>query len=111
MFLKIHLKRMKKLNLSHLLFLKAKKGLKTASTRKGIKEFTLGFTQCVDIKTKETIDIRITKLELRKYKQIDDKLANIEDYSRAEDLKFALKSYYPNIKEDDDITIVFFTLV
>lgn len=102
---------MKKIKLVPSLFEKAKLGYKKASTRLGIKEFTVGESEVVNNQTHESVPVFIHKIEVRKYKDIDDKLAQIEDYQMAEELKEALKVHYPDISDNDYITVVHFSII
>lgn len=100
----------KEIKLTPELFLLAKSGKKKATTRKGVKDFDVGEAYIINAQEpSEKLLVTIDKLEIKKYKEIDDSLAKLENYTSAIELKLALKTHYPTIKEEDNITIVYFS--
>ena len=99
------------LRLKHECYKKAVKGDKTATIRRGIRRWAPGDKVLVNSSNpREKTNILIKKIEHKKYKNIDDKLAHKEGFKKAEDLKVQLKEFYPDIKENDSMTVVYFEL-
>ena len=55
--------------------------------------------------------LRITAIEERTFADIDDALARIETYRRAEELRSSLRRFYPDIQDEDQVRIIHFGCV
>ena len=90
---------------------KAVGGNKTVTIRRGIRQYAPGDKVLVNATNpREKTNIIIKKIEHKKFKQIDDKLAHKEGMKKAEDVKNNLKSFYPDIKDNDSMTVIHFEL-
>lgn len=88
-----------------------KEGNKKATTCLGIKRYRLGDAFLVNPHdNNDSIKIKINQFKIIQYKEINDDLARIENYNTKEELKNVLKEIYPNIQDEDFLTVVFFKL-
>ena len=86
-------------------------GKKTATVRKGVKQFAIGEHWVVNATHPDQKALVIVrKIERKKYKDIDEKVAKAENYDSLESFKEDFKKFYPEIKDDDTVTIVHFKL-
>lgn len=100
---------MQKIILNDDLLLRVHKKEKTATTRRGIKDYTLGPVVFVGSENKQELGpYTIHRLELVKFEDIDDCLAKIEGYKSAEELKSILVDIYGEIQNGEFFTVAYF---
>lgn len=88
-------------------------GKKSATTRLGIKELTLGSNTLVNSEyPDDRIEVIVTGLELatKRYIASSQRIASLENYEHPQELVNALESIYGKIEDDDDFTIVHFKI-
>ncbi|MEE2961535.1 MAG: ASCH domain-containing protein [Myxococcota bacterium] len=90
-------------------------GKKSATTRLVRAETLsdLAPSGCVFAQTPESerpfARLEIHGMEDRKFSEIDDNLAHIENLESATELQDALKQFYPDIVDEDLVRVIFFT--
>lgn len=97
-------------NLMHLV----KGGFKKATTRFGVKDYTLGPETLVNSEDPEDkIEITVTGLELatKRYIASSQRICALENYEEPLELITVLESIYGKIEEDDEFTIVHFKVI
>jgi hypothetical protein len=83
-------------------------GTKVATVRKGRRNYALGPSS---FKAGETIiPIIITRVSYCRFDGLTDEDARLEGGQSAKELQDALKTFYPDLKDDDEVTIVRFSL-
>jgi putative Mg2+ transporter-C (MgtC) family protein len=86
-------------------------GLKTVTVRRGIKQYNIGRNLLVNVSNpSQKRNIIVTKIENRKYKDLDDKIAKKENYKDLKELKENFELFYPDIKDNDSVTVVYYHL-
>lgn len=105
---------MQKIKLKQELFNRVYSGEKTATTRKGIKNYTVGEAEFINPKNEqEIIKIFIEQVSIAKYGSIksgNSYLHIYEGYETRKDLCEALESIYGDINGVDYMTIVYYKL-
>lgn len=89
-------------------------GFKTATTRKGLKDYTVGLAKLVDpADPSNFIDIVVTSVHLYTWRSIvhSDYLYVYEGYDRSSDLDEALEDIYGKMDDDQLMTVIYFRVV
>lgn len=104
---------MQQIKLDKKLFSKVLSGVKTATTRKDLKGYTLGPAEFVNPKDNgDVIPIIITRLALETWNGIihDSSLYHYEGYRASSDLDEALENIYGKMEKDQVMTVIYFKL-
>lgn len=84
-------------------------GDKKLTVRRGIKEYHIGKHLIVNTAfPNQKRNISVTKIEHKKYKEIDSKIAKLEGFNTLKEFKSNFESLYPEIKDEDSVTVVHF---
>jgi hypothetical protein len=81
-------------------------GRETATIREGHRDYIVGPAVFDAKRTK--IPIEITSLEYKFFHDLTDEDAKLDGGISKDELKASLKTYYPTIKDTDEVTIVHF---
>ena len=102
---------MREIKLKRDLLNNVRAGIKTATTRKGIKDFSVGPARLVDhADPANFVDVTIHRINLHTwgYIQEHDTLYHYEGYSNPKELNDALLDIYGEMDDDQDMTVIFF---
>lgn len=97
-----------KIRLAREYFDKVQNGLKTTTVRAGRREVTAGNAKFVS--SDAEIDIVITSFEYKRLGELSDDDAIRDGFLNTLQLRDALKKYYPELDEKDDVTVIHFKL-
>lgn len=92
------------------LFTAIKRGSKTATSRKGIREYKLGTAVASNVSGSTLIPIHIISITYKKFKDLADEDAHPEGYVLARVLQDVLLGIYPDLTDESDITLVNFVV-
>ncbi len=96
------------INIDPLFEKKILSGEKTVTVRRNIKKFKKG--NCVLILGKNRFAAEIEKIEYRKVAELDDKIVKKEGMKSRKELISILKRYYPDLRESDWVSVIYFNL-
>jgi len=91
-----------------------REGKKKATSRLGIKEYTLGSNTLVNAENPEDkIEIIVTGLELvtKRHMACSQRVARLENYDEPQDLVDKLEQIYGKLEDEDEFTVVHFKTV
>jgi len=83
-------------------------GREKATIRKGRRNYPLG-PAVFDAKTAK-IRIEIIELEIKQFKNLTNNDGRLDGGVSKDELQASLRTYYPDIKDDDEVTVVHFKL-
>lgn len=84
-------------------------GNKTSTIRKGYKTYGLGDVVLESVSGKK-VWAKIISISFKYFKDLDYNDANSEGYSKPEILKDVLVDIYPDIKDNDVVTVINFEI-
>lgn len=100
---------MQELKLADDLFINLFDGSKTSTVRLGKREITLGALALESVSGGWGVIVNVTEVKHKKLSELSDDEAATDGGATAEQLKEALKRFYPESHGNSDITIITFT--
>lgn len=98
------------LRLSDDLFDVVKAGYQTANIRMGRRDIQKGDLLFVGIKTDEVVKVNVTEVVYKKLGDMNNYEAQLCGAEDTEQMKESLRYYYPQITDENEITIIIFTV-
>lgn len=99
-------KAMERVALADQYFLLIKSGQKTTTVRYGKRNYKIGC--CEFYSDNYNAQVNVEKVEYKQFKELNESDALTDGFSCLDELKGALKGFYPNVKDDDVVTKVTF---
>lgn len=81
-------------------------GKKTTTVRRGVREYAPGVYDLYNPAKSVHGFIHITGTEVTKFGMLTDEVAKTDGFESVEELKNELLSFYPELTDDDPVTIV-----
>ncbi len=88
-----------------------KGGVKTATLREGIRNYSLGPAIIInDSDEKDNLSVVIWKIECLPFGKMTEQLCKEQGYSSLDEMKKTLLEIYPNLREDSFVTNIVFSV-
>lgn len=82
-------------------------GKKTSTIRRGRRSYNLGYAEIVSEEIR--IPVTITRVTHSNPKLLDESVVRSEGYASLSELLTQLRTFYPDLSDSNDVTIVWFT--
>ncbi len=86
-------------------------GKKVTTIRKGIKRYPVGRIVDLTVDNRPFARARVDKVVVKRIKELTDNDALLDGFDNRDELIRALKKIYGNVREEEFVTVVHFTVV
>jgi len=88
-----------------------KRGKKVTTIRRGIKRYPVGRLIELTVDNKPFAKAKVEKVVVKRVRELGYEDARLDGFESVDELMLALKKIYGNVREDEFVTVVHFTVV